>query len=233
MTSSPTTPSPSTPSRADLVDTGEMVLIHTFMRREFRLASGVVRGVVSGDVARAAQVAAHLDFLGRFLHEHHSVEDLLLWPMLLERVPDELAPIVHLMEAQHEGVEGTLATIGALLPRWRDSADVTLRDQLASAYDELYVALAEHLEAEEQRLLPIVSRTLGQAEWDALGTEGRRRGSFREGPLVVGMFQYEGDPVVFARMIAHAPRPVRAIFPWVARRAFRKHAQLIHGTPTP
>jgi len=34
-------------------------------------------------------------------------------------------------------------------------------------------------------------------------------------------------------MIAHAPRLVRAIFPRVARRAFRKHALLIHGTPTP
>ncbi len=100
--------------------------------------------------------------------------------------------------------------------RWRDSPDVALSDQLASTYDQLHVAPAEHLEAEEQRLLPIVSWTLSQAEWDLLGNEGRRRGSFREGPLVVGMFQYEGDPVVFARMIAHAPRPVRAIFPRVS-----------------
>ena len=34
-----------------LVDTDEMVLIHTFLRREFRLAAGVLRRVRPGDTA--------------------------------------------------------------------------------------------------------------------------------------------------------------------------------------
>ena len=216
-----------------LVDTDEMVLIHIFLRREFRLAAGVLRRVRPGDTARAAQVADHLDFLDRFLHHHHTIEDELLWPVLLARVPEELAPIVHLMEAQHAGVEGTLATIGELLPRWRATADAGLRERLAEQYDALYVALAEHLDAEEQRLLPIAARALTQAEWDALGEEGRRRGNRREDPLVLGMFAYEGDPAVFARILADAPRPVRALLARLGRRAFRKHAQRIHGTATP
>ena len=33
------------------IDTSEMATIHTFFRREFRLAGGVVRGVAEGDVA--------------------------------------------------------------------------------------------------------------------------------------------------------------------------------------
>lgn len=226
----PTT-DPTGPAR--LVDTDEMVLIHIFLRREFRLAAGVLRRVRPGDTARSADVADHLDFLDRFLHHHHTLEDELLWPVLLERVPDELAPIVHLMEAQHAGVEGTLAAIGELLPRWRATADAGLRDRLAEQYDALYVALAEHLDAEEQRLLPIASRALTQAEWDVLGDEGRRRGDRREGPLVLGMFAYEGDPAVFARIVGTAPRPVRALLTRLGRRAFRKHALLIHGTTTP
>ena len=143
---------------SSVVDTDEMVLIHTFLRREFRLAAGVLRRVRPGDTARAADVADHLDFLDRFLHHHHTIEDELLWPVLLERVPEELAPIVHLMETQHAGVEGTLATIGELLPRWRATADAGLGERLAGEYDVLYVALAEHLDAEEQRLLPIAAR---------------------------------------------------------------------------
>ena len=218
---------------SSVVDTDEMVLIHTFLRREFRLAAGVLRRVRPGDTARAADVADHLDFLDRFLHHHHTIEDELLWPVLLERVPEELAPIVHLMETQHAGVEGTLATIGELLPRWRATADAGLGERLAGEYDVLYVALAEHLDAEEQRLLPIAARALSQAEWDALGEEGRSRGNRREGPLVLGMFAYEGDPAVFTRMLGGAPRPVRAVLTRLGRRAFRKHARLIHGTPTP
>ena len=38
-----------------VVDTDDMVLIHTFVRREFRLASGVLRQVADGDVRRAAE----------------------------------------------------------------------------------------------------------------------------------------------------------------------------------
>ena len=178
-------------------------------------------------------MADHLDFLDRFLHHHHTLEDDLLWPLLLARVPEELAPIVHLMEAQHAGVEGALATIGDLLPRWRDTAAADLRDALADQYDALYVTLAEHLDAEEQRLLPIAARALSQAEWDALGEEGRRRGNRREDPLVLGMFAYEGDPAVFQRILADAPWPVRILLSRLGRRAFRKHALRIHGTSTP
>ena len=219
--------------RTDLVDTDEMVLIHTFVRREFRLAAGVLRQVHDGDTHRAAVVADHLEFLGRFLHHHHTIEDELLWPLLLERVPEELSPIVHLMEAQHAGVDGALEAIGELLPRWRATAAADLRDTLAEQYDALYVGLAEHLDAEEQRLLPIAARALTQAEWDALGAEGRRRSDRREGPLVLGMFGYEGDPAVFARMLAGAPWPVRVLLPRLGRRTFRRHAQRIHGTTTP
>jgi hypothetical protein len=51
--------------------------------------------------------------------------------------------------------------------------------------------------------------------------------------LTYGMFAYEGDPSAVAGMLAGAPRPVRAIVPWLGRRAFRRHALLIHGTATP
>ena len=44
-----------------------------------------------GDTARAAVVDDNLDLLGRALHAHHTGEDGLLWPLLLQRVPDELA----------------------------------------------------------------------------------------------------------------------------------------------
>ena len=36
-----------------VIEIGEMPAVHTFFRREFRLAGGVVRGVRAGDLARA------------------------------------------------------------------------------------------------------------------------------------------------------------------------------------
>lgn len=216
-----------------LVDTREMILIHTFVRRELRLAAGVVRRVAPGDRRRTVQVAAHVQFLADFLHHHHTIEDELLWPVLLDRVPDELAPVVHLMESQHHGLDGLLRKLGRALQRWCDGASPDDRDRLATLLDDVYVHAVEHLDAEEQRLLPIAARALTQQEWDRLGEEGRRRSPRTHGPLILGMFEYEGDPAVFTGMVAGIPAPVRAVLLWRGRRAFRRHALLIHGTATP
>lgn len=215
------------------LDTRDMVLIHTFVRREFRLAGSLVRRVAAGDTARAAVVADHLELVTRFLHHHHTIEDEHLWPLLLDRVPDELAPVVHLMESQHATVEGLLAQIDLLLPRWRPTAAPEARDRLGDVLDELYAGLSEHLDAEEQRLLPLAATCVTPAEWARMGAEGRRRGRSGEGLLVLGMFGYEGDPEVLAHLLAAVPAPVRAVLLRLSRRAFRRHALAVHGTATP
>ena len=78
-------------------------------------------------------VGRHLDFMSEFLHHHHSAEDAVLWPVLVERVPDELAPLVELMEAQHERVDELLQEINALVPEWSATASAADRDRLAGA----------------------------------------------------------------------------------------------------
>ena len=216
-----------------LVDTSVMPTLHTFFRREFRLAGAVVRGVAAGDLARARVVADHVELLTRHLHHHHTVEDELMWPKLLERVSDELAPIVHLMESQHERVDGLIEEIGTLVPTFRESAAADVRDRLADLLDTLHVHLVEHLDAEEERLLPIAARTMTQKEWDEMGARGRGGTPRNEQTLMLGMYQHDGDPAVIAEMLADAPPPVRWIVPRLSRRAFRKYAERVHGTPTP
>jgi hemerythrin-like domain-containing protein len=215
------------------LDTREMLTVHSLFRREFRLAGGVVRRVPDGDVPRARVVADHLEFLTRTLHHHHTGEDELIWPRLLERAPEEIAPLVRLMEAQHGEVDALVVEIDALRPRWAATAGAADRDHLAGLLDRLSGHLAEHLDAEEQRLLPIIARTLTPAEWHELGERGRNGTRKDQMTLSLGMFQYEGDPEVIAGMLAAAPPPVRWIVPRLSRRAFRRHALAIHGTATP
>lgn len=219
--------------RTTPIDTRAMQVVHSVYRRELRLAGGVLRGVVEGDIRRAAVVADHLDLVARHLHRHHTTEDELVWPILLERVPEELAPIVHLMESQHERVEVLLAEIADLLPRWRAGAATADRDRLAELFDTLFVHLSEHLDAEEQRLLPIAARHLTQAEWDALGEEGRRGTPRKELSVTFGMMAYDGDPEAVSDMLAKAPLPVRWLVPRLGRRAYARHARAVHGTATP
>jgi hypothetical protein len=216
-----------------LTDTREMLVVHSLFRRELRLASGLVRGVPRGDARRAGVVAAHLQLVEDVLHHHHTSEDDLLWPKLLQRVPEEIAPIVRLMEAQHETVDALLGRIGVLRPQWAQDPTADRGAELAGLYDELYVGLAEHLQDEETRVLPLVARCISREEWHELGEAGRAGIPRKDMALVFGMLMYEGDPEVVKIMLAPAPLPVRVLVPRLGRRAFRKHAVAVHGTPTP
>ena len=80
------TSSAAAPERA-LVDVRDMIVVHTAMLREFRLAPAAVRRTLPGDRSRARAVAGHVRFLCDLLHHHHEGEDELLWPTLRSRTP--------------------------------------------------------------------------------------------------------------------------------------------------
>jgi hemerythrin-like domain-containing protein len=223
----------STNTPTTLTDTRMMGVVHTMFRRELRLAGGLLRGVPDGDTARAGVVADHLDLVGHVLHDHHTAEDDLLWPLLLERVPEDLAPIVHLMESQHRRVEELGDEIAPLMRTWRETAGAAERDRLAGLYDDLYLALAEHLDAEEQRLLPIAARSVSQDEWEAMGAAARAGNPKGKALTVFGMIAYDGGQEGVDLMMHAAPAPVRWLVPRLGRRAYRKHALKVYGTATP
>jgi hemerythrin-like domain-containing protein len=222
-----------TTTAPEQVDTRDMLVIHTALRREYRLVPALVRAVPPGNAARAAQISEHLGFLNDMLHHHHSGEDRLLWPKLLERVSAEVAPTVELMEQQHHHIHDTMQQAATAMAGWRKHATTTDRDQLADALERLYAALTEHLAAEEEHILPLAARSLTAAEWGQLGEEGMEGVPKNQQALVFGMLMYEGDPQVIAHMLAHAPRLLRLVLPTLARRAYARYARRVHGTPTP
>lgn len=215
------------------VDTRDMVVVHTAMRREFGLAPGLVRGVSVADTARSGVVAGHLGWLLDLLHHHHSGEDELLWPLLLARAPEEVWPTIHLMEEQHHGISGSITQVRELLPLWSASASAEHRDQLAATLATVDALLTEHLGLEEREMLPLAAATLSQEEWDRLGEAGMASAPKKDLPLVLGMFMYDGDPEVIRGMLSHAPLLPRLLMPRVAPVVHRRYARRIHGTVSP
>ena len=220
-------------SQADVVDTRDMIVVHTAFRREFGLAPALVRGVAPGDQKRADIVADHLDTLTAMLHHHHAGEDRLLWPKLHERVSADVAPVVSLMEEQHHRIHAANDRVGEHLATWRRGASGEAREALATSLEKVDAALVEHLAAEEEHLLPIAAKALTPAEWEQLGEEGMAGLRKSQLPLVFGMLQYQGDPEVIAMMLSHAPGPVRLLMPVLAPRAFARYSRRVHGTATP
>jgi hemerythrin-like domain-containing protein len=228
------TPTLARPSVATAVGAGaEMTTIHSAFRRELRLAPALLRSVEHGDRLRANTVATHLDLLDRFLHHHHTIEDDLLWPKLLERVPAEIAPIVELMESQHETVAHLLERTASLRTSWRADADHDRAVELAALYAQLHDALIEHLDAEEQHVMPLVEACITAKEWKRIGKAAQRGTPLKDGPRMLGMLAYDGDPEVMREMLAAVPAPMRGTVLKMGRRAYGKHAQRVYGTPTP
>lgn len=79
------------------VDTRDMIEVHRVFRREFGLTPARVRATAAGDLAGAQTVAGHIDRMSR-LAIHHGEEDRQLRPKLARRVPEQIGPVVALME---------------------------------------------------------------------------------------------------------------------------------------
>ena len=207
------------------VDTREMVVIHRVFRRELALLPRLIRGVADGDTARAARISEHLVDITTGLTTHHTGEDELLWPLLLQRVTLE-ADLVRRMEAQHEAVHERIGATQQMAVRWAEHADVPSRDELATAVDQMHAALVEHLDDEEQLMLPIIAEQLTQAEWDALGEHGRAslpRG--RKSLLFLGSILEDATEEERAEFLARIPLPGRLMWRLAGRRAYAREIQ--------
>ena len=73
------------------------------------------------------------------------------------------------------------------------------------------VALLEHLDDEEQHVLPIAARCITQEEWDSLGEHGTEKMSKAQLPLMFGALLEEAQPAERKRMLALVPLPVRVL----------------------
>lgn len=212
------------------VDTWEMVVVHKAFRREFRQAPGLIRGVADGGVARAEIVGEHLVDYTTALHHHHESEDEMLWPLLLARVGKLNVDLVRRMEKQHEVVAGMLERVEILLPRWRTRADTATRDELAEVFDQMSVALDEHLADEENEVLPLVSVHITKAEWEALGkrgTESLPKGS--KGFVLLGAILEDATPDERVRFLKMLPAPVRLLWKLIGGGIRRRAVARLHG----
>ena len=212
------------------VDTWEMVVVHRMFRREFRAMPGLIRAVTAGNTARSELIGEHIATLTETLHHHHSGEDELLWPKLLERVGSLNTELVQRMEAQHETVATQLSTVDTLLPRWRATADASTRDELAGVLTLVSTALDEHLDDEEREVLPLVSIYVTQAEWHALGERGKE--SLPKGPkgfVLLGMLLEEATPSERVRFLGILPPPVRFFYKLLGAGIHRRAVARLHA----
>ncbi|WP_377641836.1 hemerythrin domain-containing protein [Oryzobacter terrae] len=206
----------------------EMVIIHRAFRREFTLLPRLIRDVRSGDTERAATLAGALRLVLGGLHHHHTGEDVVLWPALLERAAPSTG-LVETMQAQHEVVDATMEQVQPLLDAWEQDPTTARGAELADLLDRLAAALFEHLDLEEREILPLAQRHITVAEWNSLGEQGIEEMDQKQLPILFGAILEECSPEERRAMLAKLPLPVRIVLRTIGARQYRRYVSRVRG----
>ena len=149
-----------------LTDTRDMKCIHDAFRRALGDAPDQIASVEDGDSEKAQNLASYLGEVLWLLHAHHDGEDELLYPLLVERVP-ESKDLFSRMEAQHAAGALRIEAAQEAAERFGKSGSTEDGEALASACRSLLDEVAGHLTEEEAEVVPIASRTVTPEEWGA------------------------------------------------------------------
>lgn len=216
--------SPASAVRAS--DPWEMALIHRVIRRGFEQAREYV--LAPGAGSRTAAVAEYIGFQLDGLQAHHSTEDELLWPVLLERAQLSAA-LIHRMEQQHAGIHEAVELTRRELAAWQLAPSDATAESLAAALGTISVRLAEHLGEEEREVVPLIAVQVTQAEWDRLGKAAFSKFKPDQRFTAMGELLETAHPDEAARMLAGLPAPVRLVWRLVGRRRYERFLRSVRG----
>jgi len=202
-----------------------MVAFHSALRRDLAHLARTASRHRSDDPARRRAVLTGWELFKTQLHIHHTGKDTDLWPRMrahLSGRPDDLA-LLQAMEDEHGRIDPLV-----------DSVDGALADpdhgheRLADTVDALTAELSGHLAHEERDTLPLLERSLSQAEWQGFVTDQRRKSGIRGAaqflPWLLDGTSAEQTQVVLAEL----PAPLRVHSRRIWRPRYARHAHWSH-----
>ncbi|QVQ52251.1 hemerythrin domain-containing protein [Spiractinospora alimapuensis] len=212
-------------------DSRDMYIVHNMLRRAFGELPALVRGVEDGS-ERARTVADHARLLVAILSTHHEAEDEVLWPILMERCPAELTPMVATMEEEHQQLHTLLDTVSERAEKYSVTASAGDREDLARATEAVVGPMHGHLVGEERNILPLIDRYCTDEEWASVGEHGLPQLTPTQVPLVFGMMLRVATEDQRAVLAAHIPDEVLSQMVQIAPDALNAYERTLHGFDT-
>ena len=210
-------------SKEQPIDVRDMAIVHRTFRTASQESARLVRAAPSPSPARVTFLADHIDFGIMMLHVHHEGEDELLYPKLIERVPDQ-APMTEQVDHEHQTIKIALDETSAACAAWRQRPSAETGEALAASLDHLGAVVQPHLDDEEQKIVPLAAVTLTQQEWDAMGKHGVAAMPRNMRGVAFGMMLEPLDQADRDYMMKHLPAPVRLLYPLLIDRPYQKYA---------
>ena len=206
----------------------EMPIIHRIFRRQITEVRTLVHETPAAEEPRVGAIADHLGFLLDELHMHHTTEDDLVWPKLLDRAGLD-APLVERMEEQHQQIDVSVAEVRAAISVWRSDPTPAKSSALADRTGELLVVLQGHLDEEEQVVVPLIDRHITEAEWQDVGERGFEKFTPAQRWIALGQLREVATPEEAAMMSGTLPTPVKVLWHLIGKRKYRRYITLVRG----
>ena len=148
------------------LDLNGMYMAHHAFRRDLVRFAAAARNtpVEATDVWRA--LAVRWEQFGEILHHHHTTEDDVLWPQLLEMVDARGRETLEAMEAEHELIDPMLAACAAGFAAMAQAPDADTRQRLADTAEVARDTLSDHMRHEETEALPLVQALMSTEGWE-------------------------------------------------------------------
>ncbi len=194
-------------------------VIHAAVRRDLARLGAALEGVADGDRSRAAALFRAWTNLRDQLRHHHTQEDTLLFPVLVELGAD--TSLVETMESEHQDMSRALADVDQAMRSYATSGSSADAADAAVAVRRGSVLVDHHLAHEEGELEPFMVAHQDTPQWQAAARRLRK-----QPPVVAGWFfawiQDGADPEAQAWLDAEVPKPVRFVFSRVFGRGYHR-----------
>lgn len=207
-------------------DLSEYRQVHRAMRIANDQLVAAVRSVAMHDMRRAAALHHWFNGYAGELRTHHRIEDELIFPSLAARV-SAYATYSDGLAEDHHNLDHLLDTLGASLAHlasgsreWEPAhfvataAAVALRD-----------LLAEHLDIEDQEVLPMIEANFGREEYTVVEQQVRKFMSLRQAFFTVPWWMATVEPAIAEKARAEAPLLLRVIYA-LTRRSYARRVAL-------
>jgi iron-sulfur cluster repair protein YtfE (RIC family) len=152
------------------LDLTGMYMAHHAFRRDLARFAVAARQTPVDDVEVWRALAVRWEQFSGILHHHHTTEDDVLWPQLLEIVDatgDTAGrETLEAMEAEHDLIDPLLQSCADGFAAMAHGPDAATRDRLAATTETARDTLSHHMGHEETEALPLVQRLLSAEGWE-------------------------------------------------------------------
>jgi iron-sulfur cluster repair protein YtfE (RIC family) len=152
------------------LDLNGMYMAHHAFRRDLARFAVAARETPLDATEVWRALAVRWEQFSGILHHHHTTEDDVLWPQLLETVDaagdTEGRATLEAMEAEHDLIDPLLQSCADGFAAMAQGPDDATRNRLAATTEAARDTLSAHMGHEETEALPLVQRLLPAEGWE-------------------------------------------------------------------